>query len=419
MSKFAFSSPIAVVFMVAGLSLACGGETIESPADTGGSGGVGASGGSGGTAGETGGAGGTGAGGTSTGGTGVGGTGVGGTGVGGTAGVGGTGGNTGGGSCCAGPPEPDPSAPTGAGPGMTFAISQMYLGDLEPDGTPSQTAWQKYGWDIDGQVTTKDSTYHCQPQEGGVPNQIKTDGDEGIDNSFGANLMPIFAGLASDFSYTFNEAMHEGALTYLWRIEGLGAALSYQHLRASVFIGGTYGGMPSWNGSDSWPVRCEWMQECTASGTPQLGQGNDSTLVFADSYMTDGYWVSNGAADVPFMMPFIDGLWNMPMRHVRAGFSILPGSGMGVISGVMQTEQAIAELAKIAGSISTSLCSGPTFDSVAQQFRAASDIMADGTQDPSQMCTGISVGLGFDVVGANVGQVLDKEPPQPDPCADY
>ncbi len=90
----------------------------------------------------------------------------------------------------------------------------------------------------------------------------------------------------------------------------------------------------------------------------------------------------------------------------------------GTIAGVIDTEQFISELAKVAGSFDTSLCSGSTFDSIAQQIRQASDIMSDGTNgDPSKTCDAISIGLGFNGHGVTLGDVAAPVTPPPDPCA--
>jgi hypothetical protein len=85
---------------------------------------------------------------------------------------------------------------------------------------------------------------------------------------------------------------------------------------------------------------------------------------------------------------------------------------------VLDTEELVAAMKAVAGSFDISLCSGPTFDSIAQQIRAASDIMSDGTNgDPNLVCNGISIGLGFDAKPALLGAVAAPVTPPPDPCA--
>ena len=50
------------------------------------------------------------------------------------------------------------------------------------------------------------------------------------------------------------------------------------------------------------------------------------------------------------------------------------------------------------------------------QIRQASDIMADGTQDPNSVCNGISVGLGFNMLFAGLGDIAPPAPDPPLPC---
>ncbi len=79
---------------------------------------------------------------------------------------------------------------------------------------------------------------------------------------------------------------------------------------------------------------------------------------------------------------------------------------------MLDTEKFIDQLKQVAGSFDPSLCSGPTFDSIAQQIRSASDIMVDGTQDPAQTCNAISIGVGFEAKAARIGAVARKSRPR-------
>src|SRR5262249_39954589 len=88
----------------------------------------------------------------------------------------------------------------------------------------------------------------------------------------------------------------------------------------------------------------------------------------------------------------------------------------GTIAGIIDTESFIEELRKVAGAFDQGLCTGSTFDSLADQLRQASDIMKDGSQNPAVECDGISIGLGFDMAEVQLGPVAPESPPQPDPC---
>jgi len=355
-------------------------------------------------------------------------------GVGGTGGTGGTaeeGGSGGGPETGGGLQPPDkPDAGPGGGPGAAYAFSRILMGDTTYDGTPSPTAWKDYGYDIDGVVSTPSAPGHCQPQDGAIASNVKTDGTNGIDNSYGANIVPVIIGLATDASKQLNDGLQEGRFSFILDIHGLGSDPSYGLLETAFLVGADLGGPPAWDGSDLWPIACEGLETCLPSGTPDI-LPNTSKHYLTESYVNNGVYVSGMPGDIDLLtMVHAQGqelLLFLPSKIHRTVITaeLAPGSPTpteathGILSGVVDTEEYIDEVHAMAGLISTSLCSGPTWDSVASQMRAASDIMNDGTQDPNQICNGISIGLGFDALPVQVGPVQDKQPVPPDPCGGY
>jgi hypothetical protein len=89
----------------------------------------------------------------------------------------------------------------------------------------------------------------------------------------------------------------------------------------------------------------------------------------------------------------------------------------GTIAGTLTTQEFIAQLKAEAGAITSSLCNGSAFDSIAQQIMQGSDILSSGTNAPGVPCDAISIGLGFeaDEIG-NVTRVTADPPPPPNPC---
>ncbi len=71
---------------------------------------------------------------------------------------------------------------------------------------------------------------------------------------------------------------------------------------------------------------------------------------------------------------------------------------------------------RIAGSFEPTLCSGATIDSLLTQVSQASDILNDGTQDPSKACDGVSIGLGFQTQAASFRGTAPPSPTDPNPC---
>ena len=384
------------------LAAACGGQAVVESAEDGGTGETGGAGGTGGTAG-------TGA-------------------MGGTAQTGGTAGT--GGSpppCvdCSAPPQPPDGAPVGDGPGTVLAVSKMYFGDTDRNGVPSHKAWMAFGYDLDGKKSSKDSTDHCKVAEGASKAAVQTDGYDGIDNSYGANIVPILVGLDADFSGRVNEIIQEGSFTVIVDIDTLGAGTNYVGLPASL-LDGAQAVLPKWDGNDDWTLHCETMIDCKDAGTLQIAEGNKSAIAFPNSYVADGTWVSGDIGSVEIQVPMffmVDPSLQLTTRLRRAVITMDfdPGAPPtsarnGTIAGVIDTEEFVDKIRQIAGYISPSLCEGPTMQSVLASVRAASDIMVDGSQDPDQVCNGISVGYGFDAKAVKLGAVLDRTPPMEDPC---
>src|SRR6185503_2488905 len=87
------------------------------------------------------------------------------------------------------PPMPG-DEPTSSDTTMTFAVSSLLLGETTRAGALETWAWKKYGYDLDGLTTTKDSTNVCTLHMG-APATNQVDGDGGVDNAFGALILPI------------------------------------------------------------------------------------------------------------------------------------------------------------------------------------------------------------------------------------
>jgi hypothetical protein len=343
-------------------------------------------------------------------------------GVGGYAGYPGTGGVGGyGGSNCASdhsscvlPPPPSSKPPNTSGTKTVIAISKLFLGETNQQGQPDPTAWKSIGYNLDGLVSKPSDTNHCMPVVGANPQDVKTDGNGGIDNSYGENLLPLITSLSPDPSATTNQSIASGALTDLFRLDNLTLAPDQNGVSGALYGGANKGSPALFNGTDVWPVTYESVTN---------GNINAPRVTFPKSYVVNNVWVSGTKASIVLPLGLLGG--DVQTRITRAIVSMqLKGVGTnaiavhGTIAGIINTEAFIAQLKKVAGSFDSSLCSGATFDSIAQQIRAASDIMSDGSNgDPSKTCDAISVGIGFDGSGVSLGKVAAPATPLPDPCA--
>jgi hypothetical protein len=241
-----------------------------------------------------------------------------------------------------------------------LAFTKLFMGDSDRFFNKSASAWKGLGYDLDGLRSTKTDENHCRLVAGANP-IVKIDGDDGIDNTYGAVLIPIIGGLVANFSKTMSESLQNGLFTYLIRMDNLSLSPDQSGVRSSIYIGAGRGSPPSWNGFDIWPVTYESVVD---------GQVEQPRITLPSSYVSGGVWVSGSPADIVLVSS--GGGLDMVLPIRRAIVSMrLSGSGStaravdGIIAGVTETEALIAELKKIAGSLSQSLCESDVFEGVA------------------------------------------------------
>jgi hypothetical protein len=332
-----------------------------------------------------------------------------------------------------------PAAPGSGSPGTgstTIALNKLFLGETDRNAQPDSNAWRDYGYNIDNLISTKTGKNHCKAQQGTPKSKIQTDGTNGIDNSFGGNLIPIIGTLAADPSKAITETLQDGSFTLMFKLDNFDAGGGDQTGVAGGLFGGA--GFDSCAGGGTFPGDCPALDCATAAtdpncsapafdGTdvwpvvPELLTGNEPKVKFAGSYYTGGTWVSgDGSGDLNLTVS-IQG-FELTLKIARAVITAKIGTDGsatdGIIAGVIPTESLISELKKVAGGFDTNLCEGPTFDSIANQIRGASDIMQDGSNGDSAVeCNGISVGLGFEGKAVTLGGIAPVSDPPEDPCA--
>jgi hypothetical protein len=303
------------------------------------------------------------------------------------------------------PPAPPSGGSAGDGAmSVTFAVSKLYLGDTDPDGTSDMNnGWKHFGYDLDGKQSTATSTDLCKPRNGATPKAVYPDGDLGTDNSFGKNILPLIIGLSSGAPQAINDSIAQGKFTLMLDMEKLGAKSDYTGLMTQLYAGADLGMAPKWDGTDVWPVRPELLKDgMTVAG--------GSKVQFPTSYVNNNTWVSGSKGDVNLSLSIQGFTLNLTISNAVITMEMdtahMKGT-KGIIAGILQTDVLITELQKVAGSFDPSFCdpNNPTFMSLASEIAQASDIMHDGTQDPTKTCDGISIGLGFDADIVKIGPV--------------
>jgi hypothetical protein len=319
-------------------------------------------------------------------------------------------GSGGGGS--AEPPPPGPFvAPDGTG-STTFAITRLYFGDTDRDGTPDKiNGWKQYGYDIDHTVSTASSIDLCKPLYNASPQTAYPDGYDGIDNGFGKNILPILLGLQADFSTKQNQTIAQGKQTFMIDLVQLGSGDAYNPLPSRMFPGADLGTVPHFDGTDVWPI--------DPAGLNDPADPTSAKVVFSQSYVTGNTWVGLGTGSINltldaagFPLPLVI---HAPIVTMELDASHQSAKN-GTFAGVLNVTEFVAALKQTAGNFDPSLCSGPTIDSIIAQVSMAADILSDGTQDPSKSCEAISIGLGFDASRVQLGPIAPPKPPPPNPC---
>ncbi|MGH7294515.1 MAG: hypothetical protein ACRELB_06275, partial [Polyangiaceae bacterium] len=344
------------------------------------------------------------------------------------------------GPSCSSPPQPPPGD---AGPATKttpreYALHTLYLGDTDRNGTASASAWKTYGYDLDGLTTTVSSTDACTLQPGAAKS-TQVDGLGGIDNSFGENILPIILTTAgNNIDQTVNAGIAAGHPTNLVYTTGFddtpGSTASATGLTGALLGGADYalahgGAAPAWDLGTHWPVAPESLSGCPGGVCPA---GTDpiaaATQQLPHAYQSGGTFVSGSPASVTVGLSMNGTLLPLVVREAVVTFR--PGGAGavtgGTVAGVLSTTELVAALQRVAGAISTSLCSGSAFQSIAQQIEQASDIVYDPatgavSNHAGVACNAISIGLGFDATEIAVSTPADvagPTPPAPDPCGD-
>ena len=298
-------------------------------------------------------------------------------------------------------------------------------------------AWAAFGYNLDGLVTTRQSTDVCA-LGAGASKATQTDGNGGIDNSFGENILPILITVSgSDFSAKINAQIAGGAPTDLMYVTGFddlpGNTTTATGLTGVLLGGGNYATVnhasPAWNLGTHWPIEPESLNGCPGgvcpTGTDPVAQAK---VRLPDAYQRNGTFVSGSPAEIALNLSFGGAPLTLSIHSSSLTFaSRVPGSVTnGTLAGVLATQELLASFQAVAGAISTSLCSGSAFQSIAQQLEQAADIVLDPTSGAVSnhagvACNAISIGLGFDateIAPPTSADITGPTPVPPNPCGD-
>lgn len=309
-----------------------------------------------------------------------------------------------------GPPAAE-GAPTTSAEERVFAVDTISLGEADRAGARNKDAWKRYGFDLDGRITvvTDQSSPDLKNVCARTPNAravIHNDGEQGTDNAFGKEIVPILDTLAPNPSRTVTESIRAGAFTVLLKVVGLtdDAAQSNTGLGGTILVGGDYKSPPAFDQATDWPY---------VAGTE---------VPLSGAYVTKGVFVSKSpsAATLKLSLTIRGQSLDVVVHGAIVSFkhdSATQSLQEGTIAGTIDTEEFVAAISGVAGSLNPDFCAGsPTLKSVQDTIRQASDILADG-QDPARTCNAISIGIGFTAKRVAIPtKVAEPVPKPPDPC---
>jgi hypothetical protein len=287
------------------------------------------------------------------------------------------------------------------GEGTVLAANKLYIGE----GTMGE--WKNFGFNIDGKTTIASSMDVCKPNAGGMASTAYPDGNNGIDNSFGKNILPSILIFSPTFATNINTSLQSGAFTMMMKMACLPPTGDVSPLVTKLFGGTPLGMAPKFDGTDMWPVAPELLTD------PK--DPDSSKVVFGMSSVTGTLFDSGKNQTFILTVPLNIGMSSTSLTLTVHAAQVTMNLAAdrksatgGIIGGVLNTEEFIAEVKKVG--YAQKLC-GPLLDGLLTQMRQASDIMSDGSQDPAKTCDGISIGLGFDLKEVQIGVVGPATPP--------
>src|SRR5262249_55842403 len=121
--------------------------------------------------------------------------------------------------------------------------------------------WKSLGFNIDGLVSNAASTDVCQPNSGGNPGVAYPDGVNGIDNSFGKNLLPTIITVYPTWPDDVNTSITNGDFNPLLKMYCIPPKGDVKNMTTKLFGGATLGMMPKFDGTDMWPVTPELLSD--------------------------------------------------------------------------------------------------------------------------------------------------------------
>lgn len=319
-------------------------------------------------------------------------------------------------------------------PDLYLGWSRIWIGETNLQGEASMTAWQSFGFDLDGICTNSSTCGEIQNAQACRPGseQIPFDGELCRDNTF-ASLQPVAAavpeigerfGISED---EFNCNLHRGTYTVVSRISGYNGLPNDSNVRVDLYISPGAARSQPWQCPSEgfatqyplWRLADRFKIDPGNLTGPIAKEGSlpDSSVSDPQAYVRDGYLVArlpdgavvrlaaDGTRYRGFSLKSYKSVWSGRLERGQDGrWQIHDGLAAGRVLG----DDLILSFRQIG------LCPGVGldgfYDSVVDYIKQNSDLLSDGTNDPQRACDAMSFGIGFEAAQLTPGPVEDATP---------
>jgi hypothetical protein len=288
-------------------------------------------------------------------------------------------------------PPARPEAVAGTGDVRWFVIDSFALSPREA---------RAVGYDLDGLATSVEESRagkgSCQRKPGSW-SSVLSDGDRGIDNNVGRDVLGMFKTLMPEIDTETNARIARGRYTVVLRLENVGPE-NNGHVPGALWLVGERAN-PRFTPDEKWPV-------AAANMLP--------LQLFPDGYMRDGVWVStdstNAHASVP--VPILGDALVFPLERAIVSVRVADGTN-GVIAGAVRAND--LQLVLAPSLIRRGVCGDVvTHEQVMTTIAQAADLrLASGEGE----CDALSAGIGFTMkpIAGLEGSTGAPPAPIPDP----
>jgi len=262
------------------------------------------------------------------------------------------------------------------------------------------------GYDLDHQCTCINGVGpSC------VSLQNHCDAPDGVDNASAQLISLVQLGLGAGIfgSSYFSTKANEGNWSLLLQVSNYNGLADDPSVDVAMYPSpGMVGMMPTWNGTDAWPISAT----CVMGGDPQkplfASKGAYVTShVLVAAMPSVALTISGGVETITFHLTggVVTGTLSGPPGHLQITD--------GVMAARWQAQDIFNALSSYRGPDSKPICTdiGFTYQTAKTAICNGLDILADASGAKSLPCDSLSMGLGFRAEEALLGAVT--APPQP------